>query len=91
MTDADIFTVNRWGTPPEAAVKPRNSKYGDRIEVVRARNKTEPEVWGVIADFSKEASARSRQSLLRKEHKDLEIAINLEEDHWLLWARVKPR
>ncbi|GAF97304.1 unnamed protein product, partial [marine sediment metagenome] len=67
MTEAnETFTVDRWGQPPAEATKPRRSKYLARIEVVRERNKTEPETWGVIAEFDKEASARSRQSLVKK-------------------------
>ena len=85
----DEFTVNQWGVPPDTEIG-RKSKYAARMEVVKQRNLQDPDVWGVVARLTNEASARSRASLLRKEYDNFEaVAIPDDETpgNWLIWAR----
>lgn len=91
MTD-EYFTVKDWGQPPGEAISGK-SKYDSRIEVVRARNKDEPELWGVIGEYTVETSARSQASTLRQRHKDMEFSVAYQEPDtkWVIWARRKPR
>lgn len=83
------FTVNQWGTPAITEVK-RKSKYAARMEVVKARNLQDPDVWGVVGALTNESSARSRASMLRKEYPRFEAVAVADENQpglWLLWAR----
>jgi hypothetical protein len=87
----DPLVVDRWGTPPSIAVS-RRSIYENRLEVVRFRNKEEPELWGVVGELNTKMSAQSRTSTLRGQHSNFEFAYAEDEDNtgkWLIWARVK--
>jgi hypothetical protein len=91
-THEQSLEVTEWGTPPVQAGKPHTSIYIHKLEVIRHRNKTEPDLWGIIARFSSRNSAQSRASLERKRNRHFELACAQDEsdasDDWLVWARV---